>query len=195
MHNTKSEILPETQLPKYLTEEAKAQLQSHSTSRLVWGEGNPKAPVFVVLDNPGARENKDGSSFLCGTRQTLQQAVLEAGFRLEEIFVTYLLKSRPLKKYDKVLARQIGLEYLRPQIIEQDPKIIFCLGNVVVQAYFGDEHASVKELRGQIYKIRDKTTLVSYHPLAVRRRPVLYKYFLADWLLAKAHLNPVSIRG
>ncbi|MDS1030645.1 hypothetical protein RDV78_09230 [Bacillota bacterium LX-D] len=28
-------------------------------SRVIWGEGNPNAPIIVILDNPGAREDKE----------------------------------------------------------------------------------------------------------------------------------------
>ncbi|MFC4403374.1 uracil-DNA glycosylase family protein [Gracilibacillus xinjiangensis] len=44
-------------------------------SRMIWGEGNPSAPIMVILDNPGAREDRDGKPFVCSTRHTLQIAV------------------------------------------------------------------------------------------------------------------------
>ncbi len=44
-------------------------------SRVIWGEGNPGAPIFVILDNPGAREDREGRGFTCRTRQTLQMAI------------------------------------------------------------------------------------------------------------------------
>lgn len=46
-------------------------------SRIVWGEGNPKASIAIILDNPGAREDKEGSAYVCGTRQTLQKELHE----------------------------------------------------------------------------------------------------------------------
>lgn len=33
-------------------------------SRVIWGEGNPKAPILVILDNPGAREDRDGNTII-----------------------------------------------------------------------------------------------------------------------------------
>ncbi|UFU00212.1 hypothetical protein KO561_04475 [Radiobacillus kanasensis] len=49
-------------------------LIEHGT-RMVWGEGNPSAPIMVLLDNPGARENRDGNPFVCGTRDTDKDGV------------------------------------------------------------------------------------------------------------------------
>ncbi|MEK5389445.1 uracil-DNA glycosylase family protein [Margalitia sp. FSL K6-0131] len=44
---------------------------------MIWGEGNPNGDIYVILDNPGAREDREGNPFVCGTRQTLQQAIEE----------------------------------------------------------------------------------------------------------------------
>src|SRR5690625_2422629 len=43
--------------------------------RFVWGEGDPTSRLMFVLDNPGAREDKEGASFVCGTRRTLRKAM------------------------------------------------------------------------------------------------------------------------
>lgn len=64
-------------------------------SRVIWGEGNPKAPIVVVLDNPGAREDKEGREYVCGTRQTLQTAIYRVGLDVNNVYITYLLKCRP----------------------------------------------------------------------------------------------------
>src|SRR5690625_3973647 len=84
--------------------------------RLVWGEGNPNASLMLVLDNPGAREDRHGVPFVCGTRQTLQAAAHEAGLDLNALYVTYLVKCRALRAYDKPKARRIGLRYLQQQL-------------------------------------------------------------------------------
>ena len=148
----KGKILPEHWAPADLSEEAKAELLSHSSTRLVWGEGNPNAPIFVILDNPGARENRDNEPFLCGTRETLQKGAHDANVEICKVYVTYLLKSRPVKKYDKHRTRLLSRKYLISQIKEHQPKLVFCLGDVVVQSYFSDPEASVKTLGGNFMK-------------------------------------------
>lgn len=172
-----------------LTEIQMNELLSHSTSRLIWGEGNPLAPLFVILDNPGARENKFGELFLCGTRETLQRGLFDASISIENAYVSYLLKSRPLKKYDKERARSNSLKYLVEQIKLHQPQVVLCLGDVVAKSYFENPSASVKELRGHAHQVQNIRTVVSYHPLAVRRRPVLYKYFVEDLNLAALELE------
>lgn len=149
-------------------------------TRMVWGEGNPLAPVMIVLDNPGAREDREGNPFVCGTRQTLQQTAAEAGLCTEQLYLTYLLKWRPVRKYDKPTARGACLVHLRQQIAAKSPKLLVCLGNTAVQSYFDDPDAQVKNLRGQWHIIGGIPVTVSYHPLAVRRRPVLKRFFAED---------------
>jgi DNA polymerase len=50
---------------------------------VIWGEGNPNAPIFIILDNPGAREDREGTPFVCGTRETLQYGMMEAGLDID----------------------------------------------------------------------------------------------------------------
>lgn len=150
-------------------------------TRMVWGEGNPKAPIMVILDNPGARENREGNTMVCGTRETLQQAVHEAGLNKDQIYVTYILKRRPVRAYDKEQTREICMHHhLDEQLKLQKPTLILCLGNVAVQSFFEDTEVDVKKLRGSWQEVKGYQTTVAYHPLAVRRRPNLYKLFLED---------------
>ena len=156
-------------------------------SRMIWGEGNPKAPAMVLLDNPGAREDKDGNPFICGTRQTLQKAAFQSGLNQDDLYVTFLLKCRPVRQYDKESARSTCFKHLENQLRLIKPRFIFCLGNTATQWFFSDMDADVKDLRAVWHTVKGIAACVSWHPLAVRRRPNLWGQFLADWqMLASA---------
>lgn len=158
-------------------------------SRMIWGEGNPDGRVMIILDNPGAREDRDGNAFVCGTRQTLQKAVHEVGLTMDDLYVTYILKRKPTRKYDKSETRTICMRHLDQQLKEVQPSLIFCMGNVSVQSFFEEESAEVKSLRGQWHDVCGIPTVVAYHPLAVRRRPNLWNYFLEDFQLVVKRLS------
>ncbi len=149
-------------------------------SRIIWGEGNPDASIFIILDNPGQREDKDGCEYLCGTRETLQLGLHKAGIPAKDVYLTYILKCRPLKAYDKERARAFSMPFLVNQIEKAKPKLLICLGDVVVQCILGDKDAHVKNLRGKIHELMGYPAIVSYHPLAVRRRPNLFNIFVKD---------------
>ncbi|USG65041.1 uracil-DNA glycosylase [Brevibacillus ruminantium] len=151
-------------------------------SRMIWGEGNPHAPIMIVLDNPGAREDREGNPFICGTRETLQKAAAAAGIKREELYLTYVLKRRPTRAYDKWTARAACMQHLLAQLQKHSPQFVFCLGNVASQAFFDNPEAEVKTLRQMWHFPRGCKTTVSYHPLAVRRRPNLWNTFMEDWM-------------
>ncbi len=163
-------------------------------TRLMWGEGNANARIMLLLDNPGAREDREGNPFVCGTRDTLLAGLREAGIARDEVFVTYLLKRRPTRAYDKPQARRLCMRHLRDQLTSMQPHLLFGFGNVVAQALLDDEEAEVKRLRGRWHEFAGAKGLhglwhdhadagglgFTYHPLAVRRRPNLLPYFLQD---------------
>lgn len=156
-------------------------LYEHGT-RMVWGEGNPNAPIMVILDNPGAREDREGNEYVCGTRRTLQQAANDVGLKMDDLYMTYILKRKPLRSYEKSQARQTCMErHLYQQLKVKQPAFILCLGNVAVQSFFQDPDKDVKTLRGSTHDVRGFPTMAAYHPLAIRRRPNLKSLFMEDW--------------
>lgn len=184
--------LPEEPTPEQLKNCEDCGLYQHGT-RMVWGEGNPESRVLVLLDNPGAREDREGNPFVCGTRQTFQQAAADAGLQMDDLYITFILKRKPVRGYDKVQTRQICMQHLEQQLQEKKPSLILCLGNVAVQSFFRNPEAEVKSLRGSWHDIQGYPTAVAYHPLAIRRHPNLRSLFLQDlaFVAERYHrLNP-----
>ncbi|WP_201305338.1 uracil-DNA glycosylase [Paenibacillus puerhi] len=178
-------ILPEESAPQAVKDCTRCELANQRT-RVIWGEGNPAAPILLILDNPGAREDRHGSSFLCGTRETLQRGIKEAGLETDSIYITYLLKCRPIRAYDKPAAREACSPHLRLQLQEKRPLLLFGFGNVVAEALLPwMENASVKDLRGTWHEFQGIPIGFTYHPLAVRRRPNLLKFFVNDLVALK----------
>jgi len=173
-------ILPEEAAPPHAQQCERCELSLQRT-RVIWGEGNPNAPIMLLLDNPGAREDRQGQDFLCGTRETLQRGMREAGLDIGSVYVTYLLKCRPIRAYNKPVAREACASHLQLQFQEKQPLLLFGFGNVVAEALFPwMEDPSVKALRGSWNEYQGIPVGFTYHPLAVRRRPNLMKYFVND---------------
>ena len=152
-------------------------------SRMIWGEGNPDAAIMILLDNPGERETKEGNPYVCGTRQTLQETAHYVGLSEKDLYITYILKRKPKRAYDKDQTRQICMQHLNQQLEDIQPTLVFCLGNVAVQSFFENSEVDVKGLRGKTHDVNGFKTIVAYHPLAIRRRPNLRKLFIEDWQL------------
>ncbi|MDQ7094627.1 uracil-DNA glycosylase [Desulfosporosinus sp. PR] len=184
-------IWPEDPAPVELLDCRKCSL-SQQRSRVLWGEGNPDAKIFVLLDNPGAREDKFGVPYICGTRETLYLALSSVGLGKDDLYLTYVVRCRPVRKYNKEQARSTCMQHLYDQIKTKKPKLVVCLGNVATQSFLDDPESEVKSLRGKISFYNGTATAFSYHPLAVRRRPILNKLFLEDWkLIASFHAREI----
>lgn len=181
-------VWPEDRMPEGASDYLNCEICT-SRSRMIWGEGNPQAPVAVILDNPGAREDRDGYEYVCGTRQTLQKALHGVGLSGDDVYITYLLKCRPLRAYDKEAVRAFSKPFLVRQIEAMRLEYIVCLGDTVIQTIFGNQDAHVKDLRGRWRTALGLPCLVSYHPLAVRRRPNLMRQFMEDWGMLAQRLH------
>ncbi|WP_161485970.1 uracil-DNA glycosylase [Desulfotomaculum copahuensis] len=155
--------------------------------RVIWGEGTPGAPVMIILDNPGAREDKEGRPFVCGTRLALREAMERGGLRPEDVFLTFLLKCRPIRSYDRESSRSACLPYLKEQIMDMRPRLLVCMGNVVTGTLFSGHE--VKDLRGRRLAYENLPALATYHPLAARRRPNLLKLIASDLADAAEYLK------
>lgn len=182
------EIWPEDPTPESQIDCHKCELYKQG-SRMVWGEGNPGAPIMIILDNPGAREDCEGNPVVCGTRQTLQRAAHEAGLDKNELYITYILKRKPVRAYEKEQTRAICKHHLEEQLHEYKPVLVVCLGNVAVQSFFGNPELEVKSMRGSWYEVNGHKTTVAYHPLAARRRPNLYPLLLKDLKFVETRLK------
>ncbi|NLN86287.1 MAG: uracil-DNA glycosylase, partial [Syntrophomonadaceae bacterium] len=112
-----------------------------------------------------------------------------ASLAQHDIYVTYLFKCRPLCRFNKEAVGTFSKPFLTRQIKMMSPKFIVCLGDTVTQVLFDDKEAHVKELRGAWHAILGIPCAVSYHPLAVRRRPNLMRHFLEDWNMLAQRLH------
>lgn len=164
---------------------------AESGSRIIWGEGNPDSDIWILLDNPGMREDVAGVPFVCGTRQTIHSTAREFGFTEHSLYVTYVVRRRPVRKYPKDVERKTCIRNFHIQISTHDPKIIFCMGDVALSSLLGVE-SHVKDMRGKSHRWQDYTLLTTYHPLAVRRRPNLASNWSTDWNMLRNEFTNAS---
>ena len=175
---------PEIHPPPDLSPDAFTELREHG-SRVIWGEGNPQAELLIILDNPGARETKEGDPYVCPTRVALRNALQEAGLAPDEVYVTYLLKRRPTRAYDRAKAWAFYSPILEKQVRDANPSVLVLAGNAVVRALV-DPEAEVKALRGHVLQVFTYPAVVTYHPLAAHRRPNLAPLLVDDLKLVKS---------
>ena len=144
---------------------------SSSRTRMVMGQGNPRACLMFVGEAPGADEDQQGLAFVGRAGQLLTKIVESIGLSREDVFIANVLKCRPPENRnpepDEVEA---CLPYLREQIRLIAPRIIVTLGGFATQAIL-ETDLSVGKLRGRFHPLGAIRVMPTYHPAYLLRNP------------------------
>ncbi len=142
--------------------------------QVVFGSGNPQAPVFIVGEAPGFEEDKTGVAFVGKSGQLLEKILLACNFsREKEVYMGNIVKCRPPHNRTPSIQEQAAcLPYLTRQIEIIRPKIIILLGSVALKAFFGPSSRITRE-RGIWKNWFQYPVMPTYHPSALLRNPTL----------------------
>ncbi|RLG16093.1 uracil-DNA glycosylase [Candidatus Pacearchaeota archaeon] len=133
---------------------------------IVVGEGNIKAKIMLIGQNPGKEEDKTGRPFVGKSGKYLNKVLSKNKIKREEIYITSVVKC---KTPNNRKPTQKEIEFFMPFLIKQikliKPKIIVLMGRVT--------------LKTPIYK--DIKYIKTYHPAAAMRFPKIKKKFEGDF--------------
>jgi DNA polymerase len=144
-----------------------------SRTRVVAGQRPPGAEVLLVGEAPGAQEDETGVPFVGRSGQLLDELLVEAGLRREQVAVANVLKCRPPSNRKP---RRAEVARCRPWLQRQldlvDPVVVVALGGTAAEWFFGPG-ARIALLREQgratPHSHDGRRLLVSYHPSAAIR--------------------------
>jgi DNA polymerase len=146
----------------------------------VFGEGNLKASLMIVGEQPGDEEDILGQAFVGPAGKILAEALKKAGIQRENIYVTNTVKHFKYTYADDGKARihkkasggeqQACKPWLEAEINMVRPKVILALGVTAGTALFG-KLMKIGEERGKIYEDSHfaQNLLISWHPSAILR--------------------------
>ncbi len=147
-------------------------------TQTVFGEGSAQAPLMLVGEQPGDREDLAGRPFVGPAGAMLDQALDDAGIDREKVFVTNVVKHfkwRPSgKRRLHERPNQAEIRACRPWLdIEREivrPELLVALGATAAQAIIGRDF-KITERRGEILPAVDggPRLLATYHPSAILR--------------------------
>jgi DNA polymerase len=168
-------------------------------TQTVFGEGRPHAPLMLVGEQPGDREDLAGRPFVGPAGAMLDKALDEAGIDREKVFVTNVVKHfkwRPSgKRRLHERPNQVEIRACRPWLdIEREivrPKVLVALGATAAGAIIGRDF-KITERRGEIFPAVDggPRLLGTYHPSAILRartpedRERMYAALVGDLTIA-----------
>jgi uracil-DNA glycosylase len=152
-------------------------LYRHAT-QVVFGEGNTRATIFLVGEQPGDREDHQGRPFVGPAGQLLDKCLESAGVDRAEVYVTNAVKHFKWEPRGKVRLhkRPNSLEitacrpWLEKEIAAVLPRIIVCLGASAAQALLGSQFRVTKH-RGEVFPTANGPVTATIHPAAILRMP------------------------
>ena len=170
-----------------------------NATQTVFGEGIKGATLMLVGEQPGDQEDRVGKPFVGPAGQLLDRALVEAGIRRNEVYVTNTVKHfkwEPRGKrriHQKPSARDIAAcrPWLEAELRVVRPDVLVCLGSTAAQAIFGSSFRVTRQ-RGQVLESDlAERVVATVHPSSILRqrdeesRHREYTVFVAD--LRAAH--------
>jgi uracil-DNA glycosylase len=150
-----------------------------SGTQTVFGEGRARAPLMLVGEQPGDREDREGRPFVGPAGRLLDSALERAGIDREDAYVTNVVKHFKWRARGKrrIHAKPNGEEIsaCRPwfdaELAAVDPRVVVCLGATAVQALLGAGF-KVSRQRGEVVEWPDRRLVTAtVHPASILRGP------------------------
>jgi uracil-DNA glycosylase family protein len=148
-------------------------------TQTVFGEGNARARLMLVGEQPGNDEDRAGHPFVGPAGKLLDRALAEAGLERSDVYVTNVVKHfkwDPRGKrriHAKPSASQIAacLPWLEAELDLVQPRIVGCLGATAAQSLLGRQFR-VTQQRGTVVPSRWGPDIVAtVHPSTILRAP------------------------
>ena len=138
----------------------------------MFGEGDPHAELLFVGEAPGPDEDRTGRPFTGRSGALLDRIIEAIGKHREDVYLTNVVTCR--LNDDRELTRQqieACRDHLEAQIKAVDPEIIVPLGSTAWRWFQPGDRRPMHEVRGQVYRWRDRLLVPTYHPAFLLRKP------------------------
>jgi uracil-DNA glycosylase family protein len=147
-------------------------------TQVVFGEGHPHSPIFLVGEQPGDREDQQGKPFVGPAGMLLDKCLESAGIDRTEVYVTNAVKHFKWEPRGKIRLHKkpnsLEIAACRPwldaEIDAVRPRIIVCLGATAAQDLLGPQFRLTKH-RGEVFPTECGPVTATIHPSAILRMP------------------------
>ena len=171
-------------------------------TQTVFGEGPPRAPIMLVGEQPGDKEDLAGKPFVGPAGQLLNRALKEAGIDRDKVYVTNAVKHFKFVPRGKIRLHQkpntpkikaCRQSYERERATIK-PALVVAMGATAAQSVFG-KITPIGKNRGHLIDLDEAAkALVTVHPSYLLRLPDEeakareYANFVQDMKLAASFL-------
>jgi DNA polymerase len=159
-----------------------------TATKLVFGNGDPKAEVMLLGEAPGSDEDRDGRPFVGVSGQLLDRMLAAIGLRREDAYVANTLYWRPPGNRSPTPAETAAcLPFIQRQIELIAPKILVLLGGAAAKTML-NRAEGITRLRGRRFEYESAgldgpiPALATYHPAFLLRQPAQKREVWQDLL-------------
>lgn len=175
-------------------------------TQTVFGEGPRRAPLMLVGEQPGDKEDLAGKPFVGPAGQMLDRALQDAGIDRDKVYVTNAVKHFKFVPRGKIRLHQkpttAEINACRPWYEREraaiQPALVVALGATAAQSVFG-RITPINKTRGRLIELDQHTqALVTVHPSYLLRLPDPdakareYDRFVDDLKIAAALLRRLA---
>lgn len=148
-----------------------------NATQAVFGEGPASAKLMLVGEQPGDREDLEGSPFVGPAGRLLDEALEAAGLSRDKVYVSNVVKHfkwTPKGKrriHQKPNSQEITacVPWLREELARVQPAVLVCLGATAAQALLGRTF-KVTQHRGEpVESDLAPCVLATVHPSSILR--------------------------
>jgi DNA polymerase len=145
-------------------------------TQTVFGEGRRDAPLILVGEQPGDREDVQGHPFVGPAGHVLWKCVEQAEIDRSHVFATNAVKhfkhevrgKRRLHKRPNTDEIEACHPWLQAEMQAVKGRVIVALGAVAARSLLG-RPVPIAKSRGTTFEFDGRAVLVTYHPSAVLR--------------------------
>jgi len=172
-------------------------------TQTVFGEGPPHAPIMLVGEQPGDKEDLAGKPFVGPAGQMLDRALEEAGIERTKVYVTNAVKHFKFVPRGKIRLHQKPAtpeiracrQWYERELATIKPTLVVAMGATAAQSVFG-KITPINKTRGRLIDLDEEIkALVTVHPSYLLRLPDAdakareYERFVGDLKIAAALLG------
>ena len=142
-----------------------------SATHKVPGQGDRNAPLMLIGEGPGQREDEEGLAFVGPAGQLLTRMLSAIYLPRDRVYICNAVKCRPPHNRTPEQAETDACKlHLRMQFALVRPKVIVLLGATALKATLGQDHYITRE-RGIWVQRKGVWFLPTFHPSALLRDP------------------------
>lgn len=158
-------------------------------NQLVFGLGNPKAPLFIVGDFPSLDDEAAGTPFAGAAGELLTKMLQAIGLERHDVYLSTIVKCRAIDN-ETPTPDQIKtcLPFLLRQIDAVGPKVICTMGELAAQTLLSRKTPLIR-LRGNFHDYHGIPLMPTFHPAFLLKNQEMKKATWIDLQLIQAKLG------